>query len=162
MQCIANVVAARNQRLRHPLGRQELHDVVQDVWTRVWAKLHAYDGRAALETWVYKFCEYELRNALRRAARHGAKCEPLNEDEWSAAARPLRDGRIDFERVYQGLDELDMVDAVIVRGRHFEHLTFEAIAARCELSVNTVKSRYYRALQKLRRWFMRRAGEGEA
>ena len=59
---------------------------------------------------------------------------------------------VDSERVYQGLDRLLPEESAVVRLKHFGELTFEEIAERECAPLATVKSRYYRALEKLRFW----------
>ena len=65
----------------------------------------------------------------------------------------------DLESVYVAMQRLSAAEARIMRLKHFEALTFEAIALRLSMSQNTSKTRYYRALEKLRRHLRLRAEE---
>ena len=130
----------------------ETHEVI----ARVWAQLGQYRGHAALESWVFRFCEFELINAVRRKRRRpGIALDDV------AAEEPRRSG-VDNERVYQCLDRLLPEEAAAVRLKHFAELTFEEIAARERAPLATVKSRYYRALEKLRFWLAPLRGGEEA
>ena len=57
----------------------------------------------------------------------------------------------DLAPVYAAMENLAAEDVRIIRLKHFEEHTFDSIALRLALSVNTVKTRYYRAIEKLRR-----------
>ncbi len=152
MRCVGQFVALRNVRGGRPLGSDALPDLVQDVITAVWQRLDDYQGDAELETWVYRFCDLTFRNALRRASPR--RMVPLPED-----VPDPRDGASpsgpDRQRVADLLSAMSSVDVRILRLKHFEMLTFEAMAARLRQSPNTLKTRYYRALAKLRRGLRR-------
>src|SRR5262245_36309792 len=146
--CVPRILVAKNQRLGSPLAREELLDLAQEVLALVWRKLPEYRGDAALESWVYPFCVLELLNARRRkrqASRHfdgSTSEEPAVEDPPS--------GEDGFARLYEGLAQLQEVQAACIRMRCFQGAAFEAIAERLEIPVGTAKTHYYRGLERLR------------
>ncbi len=158
MQCVPRFVAARNAQMGRPLGNESIEDLVQDVLAVVWRKLPGFQGEAGLETWVYQFCEFELRNAIRRAVpRRVRSLEDMDEVGSQEPANSAASD--DLESVYVAMQRLSAAEARIMRLKHFEALTFEAIALRLSMSQNTSKTRYYRALEKLRRHLRLRAEE---
>ena len=146
MRCIPLMIAARNARLGGLLDRDEVHDLAQDALVLVWRKLESYAGLASLESWVYPFCTYTLMNAMRARQRH-PRAELL-EDEPVGSAKP--DDPLDLERVHRALERIEYVEAAVIRLKHFEERTFEEIADRLAIPINTAKSRYYRGLRRLR------------
>ena len=50
----------------------------------------------------------------------------------------------------RALDELPPKDKAVIELKYFEDLTFEEIAEILEENINTIKSRLYRGLKKLR------------
>lgn len=152
MRCVDHFVARRNLRCGRPLGPDALRDLVQDVIAAVWQRLEEYQGDAGLETWVYRFCDLTFRNALRRASPR--RTVPLLDDVPDPRGGASPSGP-DRQRVAELLRSLSSVDVRILRLKHFEMLTFEAMAAHLRQSPNTLKTRYYRALAKLRRGLRR-------
>lgn len=146
--CVARMLAARNARAGSPLHRNEMAEVAQDVLVKVWEHLPAFRGDAALETWVFRFCEFGLMNAARQRRRLAA---PIP-DEVPVEGEPPGLETSEVERVYTALERLSAEEACVIRQRHFENLRFEAIAATAGEPLTTIKSRYYRALEKLRFW----------
>jgi RNA polymerase sigma-70 factor (ECF subfamily) len=146
LQCVPRILAARNARAGRPLGEDDVLEAAQEVIARVWSQLGEFRGQSALESWVYRFCEFELVNAVRRKRRspQAVVAETL--------VQPAGSEPVDCERVYQGLDRLLPEEAAVVRLKHFSELTFEEIAVRERAPLATVKSRYYRAMEKLRFW----------
>lgn len=150
MHCVPRMLTNRNVRRGRPFSDDELEDVIQETLISIWKKLDRYDGRAALETWTFRFCFLEFLRRLRDKERRPPVLEqPLERVSAEADSEPpITD--LDLERVMGALDELDAGLATLLRLKHFENLTFEAIGARLGEPTNTIKTRYYRGLRKLR------------
>ena len=152
MRCVPAMLKAKNSSLSSPLRSDEIEDLVQDTLAAIWGKIGTYSGRAKLETWVYQFCTLELRSALRgkrrnRMVRFEEGVAEVNESV--AAPEPTS---ADHDGVYESLARLSEVESEVVQLKHFSHLTLEETARRLGISTNTVKTRYYRALDRLRLW----------
>jgi RNA polymerase sigma-70 factor (ECF subfamily) len=141
-------VRAQNRRFGAPLGEEELRDVVQETFRAAWAKLDEFRGRAALDTWLFRFGTNELLKALERRRRE-AHVRPS--DLSAFEARPGRGAPpLDPLVLHQSLRRLEPHEEDLVRARHFEERSFEDIARAQGEPLGTVKARYYRALDKLR------------
>ncbi len=157
MLCVPRFVSLRHHQLGGGLSRESLEDATQDALTLIWRKLGEYRGEASLETWAFRCCDLDLRNALRRARtrRQVAAVDPA---ELALRGDLVVEPQHDEERLHAALATLPLDEAEVVRLKHFEALTFEEIAVRLSVSPNTAKSRYYRALERLRQT-LHRAGE---
>jgi RNA polymerase sigma-70 factor, ECF subfamily len=149
MQCVPRFVRAIASRLGRTLSREEQEDLTQDVLAVVWRKLAEFRGEAALATWMFRICDLTARNAFRRADRRRA---PSLEEVADPRSRNRTD---DDEAMLAALDRLPPDEAAILRLKHFDGLTFDAIGTNLGLSSNTVKTRYYRGLSTLREWLRR-------
>ncbi len=147
LMCVPRMLAARNNRAGRPLGDDEVGDAAHDVIVRVWSQLGEFRGQSALESWVYRFCEFELINAARRKRR---RMPSLDAESVAEPDRPRPS--VDTERIRDCLGRLLPEEEVVVQARHFTGMTFEEVAQRHDTPLATVKSRYYRALEKLRFW----------
>ena len=156
IECLPVMVLLRHQRMGSPLPPQELDDVVQNALTALWRKLDRYDGRARLEQWAYGFASVELVKTVERRARR-AREQPSG-DSPDVAVDPPEELPLDVEKLDAALGRLEGNDARIVRARHYEELGFDEIAERQGRPVNTIKTRYYRSLKRLRIWL---GGSGE-
>ncbi len=149
MRCVPRMLAAKNARMGRPLDDAELEDLVQESLYAIWRKLDTYAGRAALETWFYRFCFLELVRRVAQARRTPAPLTDV-ENALPAAITSERPGPFELEHVYRGLERLEPDEADAIRAKHLEELTFDEIGARLGVSPNTVKTRYYRGMLKLR------------
>ncbi|MBP3487645.1 MAG: sigma-70 family RNA polymerase sigma factor [Roseburia sp.] len=92
-------------------------------------------------TWIYRIMLNEIFRFLKRET-------PASMDEI-----PAETGREDtYENLdlKRALDAMDEADKAVIELRYFEDMKFEEIARVMDENVNTVKSRLYRGLKKLR------------
>jgi len=150
MKCVPRILAAKNSRMGSPLDDGELSDLTQDVLTILWRKLATFEGHATLETWAYQFCVRELMNAVRRKRKLPAREADRGEGEIPEPEGRPESAPLTFDDLHSSLDRLPDDEAQTVRMKHFSGLTFDEIAARVHQSPNTIKTRYYRALERLR------------
>ena len=129
-----------------PLDDHELDDVLQNVLLDLWRKLDRYDGRVPLAHWAYGFGVLEILTATERRRQRREQVGEVPDQ----LAPGMPEPRAVTERLARLCGELAETDQEILRMKHFEDRTFEDIAGRIGLPVNTVKARYYRALARLR------------
>jgi len=146
MRCVPRLLFVMNRRQRRPLPTSELEDLVQDTLATIWRRLDSFEGLASLETWSYRFCAFQLANRLRSVARQPVTVPLMRTEAPDGDPTDLWA----YEDVHRALDALEHNVAAVIRLKHFEHLSFDEIGSRLEVSPNTAKTRYYRGLEQLR------------
>lgn len=142
---VEQLCAARNLRAGKPLQPEDLADLAQEVRLKTWQKLGDYAGHAPFEAWVFAFVEFAMRNAVRKRRR-----QPTATSLDDGADDPRRCEQPQFhDDVYRCLDRLAPLDQQIIRAKFFEGLTLEEVAGKLAMNLNTLKSRYVRALQQM-------------
>lgn len=150
LSCVPAMVRARHRKLGSPLEEEELSDIIQDTLVALWAKLDRFEGRSSLETWAYGFVVRELYKGLDRFRRAGRRV-PFEESEVEAVASPADHVDEDeYRLVHRSIESIGPPGSEIIRLKHFELLTFEQIGERLEMPTNSVKTRYYRGVDRLR------------
>lgn len=147
MLCVPRFLSALNRRRGYALDEHDLADLVNDTVVIALRKLGEFEAHVPLEGWLYRLCHFELLNALRRRARERRRVIGVEDEDSLPADEPPDEHRHD--EVHRALERLGGVEAETVRMKHFDALTFPEIGARLSISTNTVKTRYYRGLQKL-------------
>ena len=160
LSCIPRFVRTLNRRQGSPLPDGQLPDVQQDVIRDLWSKLGEYRGAATIETWSFTFCDFGVRNAARRSRREQSRLVSLDrEGAPTLEALEPRLRRVDrIDEIETCLSHLDQVDAELLRARYLDELEFGEIAERTDMPVNTVKTRFYRALERLRGRMQQKSG----
>jgi RNA polymerase sigma-70 factor (ECF subfamily) len=154
---VGSILAVRNRRMGAPLSDADLDDLTQDTIVVIWRKLGSYSGDGPLDAWFYRICALELLNAVRRRRRRARTasepaCEPWYvEDPGGSEASAVR----------LVLRHLADREAEVVLLKHFDQLSFSEIGTLLELATTTVKTHYYRGIDKLRVALSRTAREPE-
>ncbi len=150
LKCVPQILHVKNVQAGSPIGRDDLRDLTQDTLELIWRKLGSYEGRSSLETWAYAYCQHMLLNAIRNKRRRQARQRETDVELLLDNKPDTAEREHDFDALRRGLEGLDPNQALVIRLKHFESVTFEEIAASLQMSVNTVKTQYYRGLTKLR------------
>ena len=146
-QLTAFIVAHQEEFYRlaysHVKNRDAALDVVQESIVKALSKADGLRRAESLKPWFYRILVNESMNYYRYTRR----LTPL--EEAAEAAAPAGDpaARLDL---LAAIDRLDQKDQLIIRLRFFEDLKLEEIAQATGLNLNTVKSRLYKGLRKLR------------
>ncbi len=162
LTCLPAMVRHQNQKLGGLLSETDLEDAVRDTVAAVWAKLPTFEGRASLETWIYRFAFLEVLKAMQRRCRAPKALEESDSHTLPAASEGEdQDPPFDGKALSDGLSRLTRAAAEVIRMRHFENQSFDAIAFRLGVGENTVKARYYRGLARLKEVLERKQRRGE-
>ena len=138
---------------------QDAQDVTQEVFLRVYRNIRRFRADSKLSTWVYQITVNACTDHARRRARRpelplviensdGEEILPDLPDE-SYAPEPLYEHTEMREQIERGLARLSSEHRQIVVMRDVSGFTYGEIAAILSLSEGTVKSRLFRARDKL-------------
>ena len=143
---IPRILGALSRRLGFPMQHHDLEDTAQDAMAIALRKLGELPPQVPLDAWLHRLCNFELSNALRRLNRRRGAPLPANPTCDGTAALQQLERR---ELLFAALDQLRPADATIVRMHHLEGRTLADVAVQLQLTANTVKGRYYRAVERL-------------
>jgi RNA polymerase sigma-70 factor (ECF subfamily) len=149
MACVRRFHVHKNEQLGRPLEVHELEDVIQETLFALWQKLDEYRGSGPLEAWAYRFAYVRLVGRVRKLDRRPRLIDDVREAVPEPLAEPLEDA-YRYEVLYLTLERVGARDRDLIRMKVFDQRTFEDLAVLLELPVGTVKTRFYRALARLR------------
>jgi RNA polymerase sigma factor (sigma-70 family) len=140
--------------LRILKDRSEAEDVLQDVYVTVWRKAALFNpDRASPITWLIAIA----RNRAIDRLRSGTMIRRTGPIETSAEARDLTPGALDMvvkaeqqARLGFCLGELDPKMSQAIRSAFLDGMTYEQLAERMSVPLETMKSWIRRGLLKLR------------
>jgi RNA polymerase sigma-70 factor, ECF subfamily len=146
--CIPRIVAKLAWRLGLPSGA--VPDWAAEAAATALRRLASYHGLKPLEAWLYRICELTVLGQRRR--QHPGEREATVDDLPGTEPSPV-DAAAQAEhrqRLEAAVAALGGVEAEVLRLRHFDSLSFRDIAARTGIPLATLRTRYYRGLEKLR------------
>ena len=125
-------------------NRDAALDVVQEAIVKALSKVDTVREPAYLKTWFYRILINEAMNHFRRN-RNLVSLEEVMADR---AAEPRDPGeRLDL---YDAIDRLSFPEQTVIKLRYFEDMKLEEIAQATGANLNTVKSRLYKAIRRLK------------
>jgi RNA polymerase sigma-70 factor (ECF subfamily) len=142
---------------RHGTRREEIEDVVSDVFLKVYGNLHRYRPEHAFSTWLYRLTLNHLVDLSRRKRRAGGRAEMP--DDVADPAPGASDGMLGDERaalVRTALTELDARYREVLTLVYVEGWKVEATARLLGVPEGTVKTRLMRGRDALRKILERR------
>lgn len=138
--------------LRVLRDRQEAEDALQEVFVRVWQKAGSYaaNGYSPM-TWLITVA----RNlAIDRLRTRRAPSENIEDVPGMRDSRPTPEGAAiaasERARIATCLEELDTMRARAVRGAYLEGATYQELAHRHGVPINTMRTWLRRSLLKLK------------
>ena len=118
----------------------EVEDVVQEIFFRLFARIHTLRKPEALRSFVVSFAvrivKWELR---RRRARRWLTLSETGQVPEDHLMVMNAENRYALQRLYGTLDKLSARERLVLVLRHVEGMTLEAIAEALDLSLATVK-----------------------
>jgi RNA polymerase sigma-70 factor (ECF subfamily) len=115
-----------------------LEDVVQEVFVIVHRRLHEFEGRAALTTWLYAIA----RRVALSQRRRGGRTEPLADDPEGSADTFAAVSRAEAAALVGSiLDTMDEDKRIVFALVELEQLSVPEVARALDLNLNTTYSR---------------------
>ena len=139
---------------------QLVEDMTQEAFVKVWKNLKKFDTEKKFKTWVFQITKNTCIDYLRKHNKNLLAAESLDEEQMSSSLENITDGGPLPQELFdsQGFEENleKIINQLTPNHRlavslHLQHdLTFQEIAEVLNESLNTVKSRYRRALLQIR------------
>jgi RNA polymerase sigma factor (sigma-70 family) len=139
--------------------REDLDDLAQDVFLRLYRALPGFRGDAQVSTYLYRIVVNVAHDAKRRrgvAERRVVSLTDENEAWDERLAHPARNAEQQLQArelgtvVERALGELRPVERAVLVLYHQEEQSYEQIAVALELPVNTVRTHLHRGRNRLR------------
>ena len=125
-------------------SEQDAMDIVQESAYKAILKSGSLKKPEYADTWI---CRIVMNESVRFLEKYRGRT--VNMDELPEEGR---DDQIEDMDLKQALRKLDEKERMIVVLRYFEEEKLETIGQMLDLNVNTVKSRLYRAMDKLKKY----------
>ena len=149
-----------NQGLRLMGNSSDAMDLMQEVFLGVYRNLHRFRGDAKFSSWIFRIAYNKAMDMNRRKQLMITQTRVSDEDELdiletipgrsSYEAEKILNDYQRNKQIISMLTDLPIEQRLIVELKVFQSLTFEDIAEIHEISVNTVKTRFYSAIKKLK------------
>lgn len=129
---------------------EDARDLLQDVLMVLCRNLGQYRGDSSFKSWLFGIANYRAMDMLRRRkpADDDSALAELSCDSAGIADKLEQDQQ--QRQVQTQLRTLPPEQRLVLELKFYQQFTFDEIAAQLAISSNTVKSRFYAALDKMR------------
>lgn len=134
---------------------QDAEDLTQEVFFRAYRALHAFEGKAAFKTWLYRIAANACLNELRRRQRQPVLAQPTFEDMEPAlpATLGVEAEALSQTTLREAWRRLAPHEREVLYLREVEDCSYEEIAARLGIGLSAAKMRVQRARRALQAAF---------
>jgi len=148
-----------NYSVRLTGNSSDAMDLMQEVFLGVYRNLHRFRGDAKFSSWIFRIAHNKAVDMNRRRRLLSNQLR-TNDDEFDILdILPGDTGNEPDEKlgtqqqngkITKMLARLSLEQRLVVEFKVFQSLTFNEIAVMQDISTNTVKTRFYTALKKLK------------
>jgi RNA polymerase sigma-70 factor, ECF subfamily len=139
--------------------RNDVEDIAQQVFAKVYLSLRSFDFRSSLITWIYKITVNECFDYLRkRKVRKLVYESDMSEDEVRRVENseptvdrqaPMDESLASRDYVVKLLTRVSEEERMLLMMKEVEGFSVEELAERTGMNENTIKVKLFRARQKL-------------
>jgi len=123
-------------------------DILQDIWVKVFRKIHKLKDIRSFPIWLYRIARNEIYSRFRRKLKFVQVPEeehiPQHNDEPVFSAD-------DAQRMHNALNKIKPYHREVLTLSFIEQMSYQAIADVIGCSIGTVRSRIFYAKQSLRK-----------
>lgn len=133
-------------------NREDALDLVQETFIRLYQKIHSYRPGENFQAWLMQIARNLSIDFLRKQmVRKEENLDALNLQREMAASSQSDPSRFNPGPMLQkAVSQLPPRQRDVFILHHYEDLKYEEIAQRLKISVGTVKSLHFKAIQKLK------------
>jgi RNA polymerase sigma-70 factor (ECF subfamily) len=126
-------------------NKDDALDIVQDAICKALGYSKSLNDPTAIKSWFYRIVVNTSLDFIRKNKRL-----VYVEDEDLEVLGPSKSDQYEDFDLQQALEKLPTMSKTIITLRFFEDMTFEEIAQILDQNINTVKTRFYTSIRKLR------------
>lgn len=135
------------------VGHDDAEDVMQETCIRVLNGIVSFKGDGPLVTWLYRIATNEALQHLRRQKHLFQSLDSLSDTLTAKLqAESSLDGNEAVVLFQQALLALPMQQRIAFNLRYYDELSYEEIARITGKSVNTLKTNYHYAIQRVKNY----------
>jgi RNA polymerase sigma-70 factor (ECF subfamily) len=150
-----------NLAYRMTYNLQDAEDISQEVFIRVYKSLYNFNPNYKFSTWLYQMTLNICRDRFRKGKIPSVSLDaPLKEDDQKDFSSIIPNNQNNPEDIIMGVEQTNFINDLItslslkyrevIILRHLRDLSYEEMSKILNISLGSVKTRLFRAREKLR------------
>ena len=160
-----------NLALTKVRNRESAQDISQECFLRAYKMLRSYRAESAFSTWIYRICQNLIADHFRKNKKTAALSLSFSDEDGEIKESDIADTKSDpadlivreekIKKIRELIDALPEELREIIILRDFEDQSYANIAEMLDIEAGTVKSRLFRAREKLKDYIIKNNKNGE-
>lgn len=145
--------AVFNTIYRYTGSHDDVQDLAQEIFIKVWHNAAKFKGKSKFSTWLYRIVANHCINYRRRRRKDHVSLDELSEKGQtpeSLKVQPDWEAKSRVEHIRKAVNELPERQRLALILSKFEDKSYKEIAEIMKVSVSSVESLIFRARSKLR------------
>jgi RNA polymerase sigma-70 factor (ECF subfamily) len=144
--------AIYNYAIRMTGSSADAKDLMQEIFLSVFNGLQNFNRTGSFKAWLFKIAHYRCMDYFRRKQPNVSFDEvpELLQQDYAFSPESDMQTRQSKQDIHRAMQLLPINQRLVVELKFFSQFTFEEIADQLGISSNTVKTRLYAALGKLK------------
>lgn len=138
--------------MRMTSNADDAMDLMQETFMSVCRSLHDFRGDSSFKTWVLRIAHFRCVEFYRKRKWFvdDSELEHMDADASQSCPELAFNNQQSQRQIMQLMGQLAFEQKLIVELKVFQQQTFDVIGQQLGMSTNTVKSKFYNALSKLK------------
>ncbi len=140
------------------LGTDDVEDVLQETFIKVYKNIRKFRGDSKLSTWLYRIAVNICKDIIAKRAKKKEYLTDFQENDDYATFEPPASTNVfkevmdelSLEELMKVVEKLAEDDRLLIRLRDIDGMSYEDIAGIIDKPVGTVKSRLHYARKRLK------------
>lgn len=135
-------------------NHEDTDDVLQDVFVKLWQKLHQFKGNASLYTFIYRVATNEVYDFFKKKNRKAEWTLVTNEGDYEQelVSPEYVDGDEIIDKLNAALNTLPEKQKMVFNMRYYDEMSYGQIAEILDTSVGALKASYHHAVKKIEKF----------
>ena len=128
--------------------REDIEDVLQHVWLKVWKGLDNFRGESQLSTWLFTIATREAYTHHRSKKITTQEIYDIHTEQFSSGTNSPDEAEI-LSKLQEAIDILPAKQQEVFVMRYFEEMSYEDMSRKTGTSVGALKASYHYAVRKI-------------
>lgn len=141
---------------RMVISHEDAQDVLQETFIRVFRSMDNFREESSLSTWIYRIATNECLRFLNRRKEQALSTEEVQEELMN---KLMASDYVDYDnamevKFQQAILRLPEKQRLVFNLRYYDELKYEEISRITDTKVETLKSNYYFAKEKIKEYMI--------
>lgn len=136
------------------IDHDDAHDVIQNVFIKVWKHLDGFKEESGLYTWLYRIATNESLSFLRQKKKNifVRMDDVIHEMSDTLSHDPLFSGDGIQRKLQEAILKLPEQQRIVFNMKYFDEMKYEEISQILGVSVGGLKASYHHAVKKIEKF----------